>query len=186
MLASFLRRLSLLTALVPRSLAQSVPRLFRARDRRRLADSFKLFSHQRFRHRAKDSCPPRCVRRHLARRTVTTGETPLQRQRNTGEESGPYRTQNSRTVHPRETTTAVDLRVDPHQSEPLIGQTKMVCAPRVYHLLGFYNRSTAARVGRLRSHVPGFEGCHRTTPSLSSFSTHFGNSHACFALPILL
>jgi len=179
----FCAALSLLTALVPRSLAQSVPTpLQGAQTDAAFADSFKL-SHATnvFATAQKTSCytPEVLYAGTLGPTNGYTGETPCNGSANTGEDLGPYRTQNV-TNSPLlvNNHSESDLRVDPTNPNHLIGQTKWFVSAEGYnHLLGFYESFDGGKSWSVQGHVPGFEGFTDNTDPVGAFDA-FGNYHA--------
>ena len=175
--------LSLLTTLVPRSLAQSVPTPPQGTQTdAAFADSFKL-SHVTnvFATTQKTSCytPEVLYAGNLGPTNGYTGETPCNGSANTGEDLGPYRTQNVRNSPLLVNNhSESDLRVDPTNPNHLIGQTKWFVSAEGYnHLLGFYESFDGGKSWSVQGHVPGYEGFTDNTDPVGAFDA-FGNYHA--------
>jgi hypothetical protein len=105
---------------------------------------------------------------------ATTGE-------NTGA-AGPYPTQvGSNPGYPAATPMLVkdysesDIRVDPTNSQHIIGTSKWIVSPEGYnHLLGFYESFNGGQTWSVQGHVPGFEGWSDDTDPVGAFDT-YGN-----------
>src|SRR5207302_8892872 len=87
--------------------------------------------------------------------------------------AGPYPSQlGSRSPYPAATSMLVkdhsesDIRVDPTNSQHIIGSTKWFAGPEGYnHLLGFYESWDGGRTWPVMAHIPGYEGfTHKTDP----------------------
>lgn len=108
-----------------------------------------------------------------------TGETLCNGAANTGEDPGPYATQNvtNQPVIVNDHSES-DLRVDPTNPNHLIGQTKwFVNAEGYNHLQGFYESFDGGRTWPVQGHVPGYEGFTDNTDPVGAFDS-FGNYHA--------
>jgi hypothetical protein len=179
----FCSAFSLLTTLVPPSLAQSVPAPPQGTQTdAAFADSFRL-SHVTnvFATTQKTSCytPEVPYAGNLGPTNGYTGETPCNGSANTGEDLGPYRTQNVRNSPLLVNNhSESDLRVDPTNPNHLIGQTKWFVSAEGYnHLLGFYESFDGGKSWSVQGHVPGFEGFTDNTDPVGAFDA-FGNYHA--------
>jgi hypothetical protein len=108
-----------------------------------------------------------------------TGETPCNGSSTTGEDLGPYPTQNVR--HSPllvNNHSESDLRVDPTNPDHLIGQTKWFVSAEGYnHLVGFYESFDGGQNWSVQGHVPGYEGFTDHTDPVGAFDA-FGNYHA--------
>jgi len=179
----FCSAFSLLITLVPPSLAQSVPTPRQGRQTdAAFADSFRL-SHVTnvFATTQKTSCytPEVPYAGDLGPTNGYTGETPCNGSANTGEDLGPYRTQNVRNSPLLVNNhSESDLRVDPTNTNHLIGQTKWFVSAEGYnHLLGFYESFDGGKSWSVQGHVPGYEGFTDNTDPVGAFDA-FGNYHA--------
>jgi len=179
----FCSAFSLLITLVPPSLAQSVltPPQGTQTDAA-FADSFRL-SHVTnvFATTQKTSCytPEVPYAGNLGPTNGYTGETPCNGSANTGEDLGPYRTQNVRNSPLLVNNhSESDLRVDPTNPNHLIGQTKWFVSAEGYnHLVGFYESFDGGKSWSVQGHVPGYEGFTDNTDPVGAFDA-FGNYHA--------
>jgi hypothetical protein len=108
-----------------------------------------------------------------------TGEILCNGAANTGEDLGPYVTQNVlNTPVLVNNHSESDLRVDPTNPNHLIGQTKWFVSAEGYnHLLGFYESFDGGRTWPLQGHIPGYEGFTDNTDPVGAFDS-FGNYHA--------
>jgi hypothetical protein len=108
-----------------------------------------------------------------------TGETPCNGSTNTGEDLGPYATQN--VVNGPllvNNHSESDLRIDPTNPSHLIGQTKWFVSAEGYnHLQGFYESFDGGKTWPVQGHVPGYEGFTDNTDPVGAFDG-FGNYHA--------
>src|SRR6266436_1797621 len=159
--------LLLLTTLGPLSFAQSVPPPPQgAQTDASFADSFRLNRVTNvFATTQKISCytPEVPYAGNLGPTNGYTGETPCSGNANTGEDLGPYATQN--VVNQPflvNNHSESDLRVDPTNPNHLIGQTKSFDGGRTWSVQG---------------HVPGYEGFTDNTDPVGAFDG-FGNYHA--------
>jgi hypothetical protein len=174
---------SVLTTLAPRALAQSVPPPPQGTQTdAAFADSFKL-NHVTnvFATTQRTSCytPEVPYAGNLGPTNGYTGETPCNGSANTGEDLGPYPTQNvaNRPVLVKDHSES-DLRVDPANPSHLIGQTKWFLSAEGYnHLLGFYESFDGGKNWSAQGHVPGYEGFTDNTDPVGAFDA-FGNYHA--------
>ena len=179
----FCSAFSLLITLVPPSLAQSVltPPQGTQTDAA-FADSSRL-SHVTnvFATTQKTSCytPEVPYAGNLGPTNGYTGETPCNGSANTGEDLGPYRTQNVRNSPLLVNNhSESDLRVDPTNPNHLIGQTKWFVSAEGYnHLQGFYESFDGGKSWSVQGHVPGYEGFTDNTDPVGAFDA-FGNYHA--------
>ena len=179
----FCSAFSLLITLVPPSLAQSVPTPPQGTQTdAAFADSSRL-SHVTnvFATTQKTSCytPEVPYAGNLGPTNGYTGETPCNRSANTGEDLGPYRTQNVRNSPLLVNNhSESDLRVDPTNPNHLIGQTKWFVSAEGYnHLVGFYESFDGGKSWSVQGHVPGYEGFTDNTDPVGAFDA-FGNYHA--------
>ena len=176
--------LLLITILVPLSFAQSVPPPSPqgTQTDTSFADSFRL-NHVTnvFATTQKISCYTAEVpyAGNLGPTNGYTGETPCNGSANTGEDLGPYATQN--VVNQPflvNNHSESDLRVDPTNPNHLIGQTKWFVSAEGYnHLQGFYESFDGGRTWSVQGHVPGYEGFTDNTDPVGAFDG-FGNYHA--------
>src|SRR5438445_6008298 len=104
---------------------------------------------------------------------------------NTGEALGPYATQvGSNPGYPAANPMLVkdhsesDIRVDPTNSNHLIGQSKWFVSAEGYnHLLGFYESFDGGATWPLQGHVPGYEGWTDNTDPVGAFD-RYGNFYS--------
>ena len=173
----------LIAASTARSAAQSVPPPPQgAQTDAAFADSFKA-NHVTniFATAQKISCytPEVPFAGNLGPTDGYTGETPCNGSANTGEDLGPYPTQN--VVNQPQLVnnhSESDLRVDPTNSNHLIGQTKWFVSAEGYnHLLGFYESLDGGKSWLVQGHVPGYEGFTDNTDPVGAFDA-FGNFYA--------
>ncbi len=183
----FCYALPLLATIVPCSLAQSVPPppLGMQADAA-FADSFRS-NHVTnvFATTQKTSCytPEVPYAGNLGPTNGYTGETACNGRANTGENQGPYPTQN--VVNQPQLVnnhSESDLRVDPTDPNHLIGQTKWFVSAEGYnegynHLQGFYESFDGGKTWSVQGHVPGYEGFTDNTDPVGAFDG-FGNYHA--------
>ncbi len=179
----FCPALLLLAILVPRSVAQSVPPPPQgAQTDAAFADSFKS-NHVTnvFATTQKTSCytPEVPYAGNLGPTNGYTGETPCNGSANTGEDLGPYQTQNVVNLPQLVNNhSESDLRVDPTNPNHLIGQTKWFVSAEGYnHLLGFYESFDGGKTWSVQGHIPGYEGFTDNTDPVGAFDA-FGNYHA--------
>ncbi len=173
----------LLTTLAPLSFAQAVPPPPQGTQTdASFADSFKL-NHVTnvFATTQKISCytPEVLYPGNLSPTNGYTGETPCNGSANTGEDLGPYPTQNvvNRPLLVNNHSES-DLRVDPTNPNHLIGQTKWFVSAEGYnHLQGFYESFDGGKTWSVQGHVPGYEGFTDNTDPVGAFDA-FGNYHA--------
>jgi hypothetical protein len=100
----------------------------------------------------------------------------------TGEDRGPYPTQTgSNPGYPAKTPMLVkdhsesDIRVDPTNSNHLIGSSKWFVSAEGYnHLLGFYESFDGGQTWSVQGHIPGYEGWTDNTDPVGAFDG-FGN-----------
>jgi len=97
----------------------------------------------------------------------------------TGEELGPYATQN--VVNPAmrvKDHSESDIRVDPLNPNHLIGQSKWAVSAEGYnHLLGFYESFDGGATWPVQGHVPGYEGWTDNTDPVGAFDP-WGNFYS--------
>src|SRR5438105_13704372 len=95
---------------------------------------------------------------------------------NTGEDLGPYPTQDVSNPPMRvKDHSESDIRVDPINSNHLIGQSKWVVNAEGYnHLLGFYESFDGGQTWPVQGHVPGYEGWTDNTDPVGAFDG-YGN-----------
>src|SRR6266436_3191403 len=179
----FCPALLLLAILIPRSVAQSVPPPPQgAQTDAAFADSFKS-NHVTnvFATTQKTSCytPEVPYAGNLGPTNGYTGETPCNGSANTGEDLGPYQTQNVVNLPQLVNNhSESDLRVDPTNPNHLIGQTKWFVSAEGYnHLLGFYESFDGGKTWSVQGHIPGYEGFTDNTDPVGAFDA-FGNYHA--------
>jgi len=111
-----------------------------------------------------------------------SGESACNGAANTGEDLGPYSTQQgSNPGYPAATPMLVkdhsesDIRVDPTNPKHLIGSSKWVVSPEGYnHLLGFYESFDGGKTWPTQGHIPGYEGWTDNTDPVGAFDG-FGN-----------
>src|SRR5947208_6702366 len=104
---------------------------------------------------------------------------------NTGEALGPYATQaGSNPGYPAANPMLVkdhsesDIRVDPTNSNHLIGQSKWFVSAEGYnHLLGFYESFDGGASWPTQGHVPGYEGWTDNTDPVGAFDQN-GNFYS--------
>jgi len=175
--------LLLLMSFVPRSVAQSVPPPPQGTQTdAAFADSFRL-NHVSsvFATTQKTSCytPEVPFAANLGPTNGYTGEIRCNGSANTGEDFGPYPTQN--VVNQPQLVnnhSESDLRVDPTNPNHLIGQTKWFVSAEGYnHLQGFYESFDGGKTWSVQGHVPGYEGFTDNTDPVGAFDG-FGNYHA--------
>ena len=179
----FCSALLLLATLVPYSLAQSAPPATQGTQTdATFADSFRS-NHVTnvFATTQKTSCytPEVPYAGNLGPTNGYTGETPCNGAANTGEDLGPYPTQNvvNNPVLVNNHSES-DIRVDPTNPNHLIGQTKWFVSAEGYnHLQGFYESFDGGKTWPVQGHVPGYEGFTDNTDPVGAFDG-FGNYHA--------
>ncbi len=175
--------LFLAAASVPSTIAQSVPPPPQGpQTDTAFADSFKS-NHVTnvFATTQKTSCytPEVPYAGNLGPANGYTGETPCIGAANTGEDLGPYSTQNV-VNNPLlvNNHSESDIRVDPTNPNHLIGQTKWFVSAEGYnHLLGFYESFDGGKTWSVQGHIPGYEGFTDNTDPVGAFDS-FGNYHA--------
>src|SRR5260370_14375772 len=179
----FCLTLLLLTTLVPLSFAQSVPPPPQGTQTdASFADSFRLNRVTNvFATTQKISCytPEVPYAGNLGATNGYTGETPCNGNANTGEDLGPYATQNV-VNQPLlvNNHSESDLRVDPTNPKHLIGQTKWFVSAEGYnHLQGFYESFDGGKTWSVQGHIPAYEGFTDNTDPVGAFDG-FGNYHA--------
>lgn len=97
----------------------------------------------------------------------------------TGEDLGPYPTQNVSNPPLRvKDHSESDLRIDPNDPDHLIGQSKWAVNGEGYnHLLGFYESFDAGATWPVQGHVPGYEGWTDNTDPVGAFDP-WGNFYS--------
>jgi hypothetical protein len=107
------------------------------------------------------------------------GMSPCNGQATTGEELGPYATQD--VVNPPmrvKDHSESDLRIDPTNPKHMIGQSKWAISAEGYnHLLGFYESFDGGRTWPVQGHVPGYEGWADNTDPIGAFDP-WGNFYS--------
>ena len=108
------------------------------------------------------------------------GMSPCNGAATTGENLGPYPTQDETTPNPMRVKdhSESDLRVDPGNAMHLIGQSKWVISAEGYnHLLGFYESFDGGVTWPVQGHVPGYEGWTDNTDPVGAFDP-YGNFYS--------
>ena len=111
-----------------------------------------------------------------------SGQTPCNGAATTGEDLGPYATQQgSNAGFPAPAPVLVnnhsesDIQVDPTNPRHLIGSTKWFASAEGYnHVLGFYESSDGGKTWPVQGHIPGYEGWTDNTDPVGAFD-RFGN-----------
>ena len=111
-----------------------------------------------------------------------SGESACNGAATTGENPGPYPTQaGSNPGYPATGPMLVkdhsesDIRVDPTNSEHLIGSSKWFVSAEGYnHLLGFYESFDGGKSWSVQGHIPGYEGWTDNTDPVGAFDG-YGN-----------
>jgi len=111
-----------------------------------------------------------------------TGMTRCNGAANTGEDLGPYPSQaGSNPGYPADSPMLVkdhsesDIRVDPTNSDHIIGTSKWFTSAEGYnHQLGFYESRDGGQTWNVQGHIPGFEGWTDSTDPVGAFDT-YGN-----------
>jgi len=107
------------------------------------------------------------------------GMSPCNGAANTGEDLGPYPTQD--VVHPAmrvKDHSESDIRVDPTNPLHLIGQSKWAVSAEGYnHLNGFYESFDGGATWPVQGHVPGYEGWTDNTDPVGAFDP-WGNFYS--------
>src|SRR5260370_697588 len=111
-----------------------------------------------------------------------SGETLCNGAATTGEDLGPYATQQgSNASFPAAAPVLVkdhsesDIQVDPTNPNHLIGSTKWFSSAEGYnHILGFYESLDALKTCPIQGHIPGYEGWTDNTDPVRAFDG-FGN-----------
>jgi hypothetical protein len=99
---------------------------------------------------------------------------------NTGEDLGPYATQNNPASTPMRVKdhSESDIQVDPTNSKHLIGSSKWFINGQAYnHLLGFYESFDGGNTWPVQGHVPGYEGWTDNTDPVGAFDS-YGNYYS--------
>ena len=100
-------------------------------------------------------------------------------QATTGEDLGPYPTQNvvNRPMRVKDKSES-DIRIDPTNARHLIGQSKWAISGETYnHLLGFYESFDGGKTWPVQGHVPGYEGWADNTDPIGAFDP-WGNFYS--------
>src|SRR4051794_32488938 len=108
------------------------------------------------------------------------GMSPCNGSATTGEDLGPYATQNLTTANPMRVKdhSESDIRVDPTDSNHVIGQSKWFVSAEGYnHLLGFYESQDGGQTWPVQGHVPGYEGWTDNTDPVGAFDP-WGNFYS--------
>jgi hypothetical protein len=108
------------------------------------------------------------------------GMSPCNGASTTGENLGPYATQDRTTANPMRVKdhSESDIRVDPANPNHLIGQSKWVVSAEGYnHLLGFYESFDGGLHWPVQGHVPGYEGWTDNTDPVGAFDP-YGNFYS--------
>jgi hypothetical protein len=107
------------------------------------------------------------------------GGSPCAGAATTGEDLGPYPTQD--VAHPAlrvKDHSESDLRIDPTNPSHLIGQSKWAVNAEGYnHLLGFYESFDGGATWPVQGHVPGYEGWTDNTDPVGAFDP-WGNFYS--------
>src|SRR5713226_2152161 len=111
-----------------------------------------------------------------------SGETPCNGAATTGEDLGPYATQQgSNAGFPATAPVLVnnhsesDIQVDPTNPRHVIGSSKWFASAEGYnHVLGFYESWDGGRTWPVQGHIPGYEGWTDDTDPVGAFDG-FGN-----------
>lgn len=107
------------------------------------------------------------------------GMSPCNGAATTGEELGPYPTQDVANAPMRvKDHSESDIRVDPNNPNHLIGQVKWFVNGEGYnHLLGFYESFDGGKTWPVQGHVPGYEGWTDNTDPVGAFDP-WGNFYS--------
>ena len=107
------------------------------------------------------------------------GMSPCNGSATTGEELGPYPTQDVVNTPMRvKDHSESDIRVDPTNPKHLIGQSKWAVNGEGYnHLLGFYESFDGGKTWPVQGHVPGYEGWTDNTDPVGAFDP-WGNFYS--------
>lgn len=107
------------------------------------------------------------------------GMSPCDGAQTTGENLGPYPTQDVANAPMRvKDHSESDIRVDPTNPRHLIGQSKWAINAEGYnHLLGFYESFDGGRTWPVQGHVPGYEGWTDNTDPVGAFDP-WGNFYS--------
>ena len=107
------------------------------------------------------------------------GMSPCNGAATTGENLGPYATQNVANPPMRvKDHSESDIRVDPNNPLHLIGQSKWIISAEGYnHLLGFYESFDGGQTWPVQGHVPGYEGWTDNTDPVGAFDP-YGNFYS--------
>ncbi len=108
------------------------------------------------------------------------GMSPCKGAATTGEDLGPYATQDRTAANPMRVKdhSESDIRVDPANPSHLIGQSKWVVSAEGYnHLLGFYESFDGGLTWPVQGHVPGYEGWTDNTDPVGAFDP-YGNFYS--------
>src|SRR3989475_5642711 len=111
-----------------------------------------------------------------------TGETPCNGAATTGEDLGPYATQQGSNASFRAIAPVLvnnhsesDIQVDPTNPNHLIGSVKWFASAEGYnHVLGFYESFDGGASWPVQGHIPGYEGWTDNTDPVGAFDG-FGN-----------
>jgi hypothetical protein len=110
---------------------------------------------------------------------VDGGMSPCGAAATTGEDPGPYATQDVRNPAMRvKDHSESDIRVDPANPQHLIAQSKWFVNSEGYnHLLGFYESFDGGQTWPVQGHVPGYEGWTDNTDPVGAFDP-WGNFYS--------
>src|SRR5213593_3574797 len=110
---------------------------------------------------------------------VDGGMSPCNGQVTTGEDLGPYQTQDvDNTAMRVKDHSESDIRIDPNNAQHLIGQSKWAVSAEGYnHLLGFYESFDGGVTWPVQGHVPGYEGWTDNTDPVGAFDP-WGNFYS--------
>jgi hypothetical protein len=107
------------------------------------------------------------------------GMTLCDRRATTGEDLGPYPTQDvaNRPMLVKDKSES-DIRIDPTNPKHVIGQSKWAISAEGYnHLLGFYESFDGGKTWPVQGHVPGYEGWTDNTDPIGAFDP-WGNFYS--------
>jgi hypothetical protein len=108
------------------------------------------------------------------------GMSPCNGAATTGENTGPYPTQDTTAANPMRVKdhSESDIRVDPANPNHLIGQSKWFVNSEGYnHVLGFYESFDGGTTWPVQGHVPGYEGWTDNTDPVGAFDP-WGNFYS--------
>ena len=110
---------------------------------------------------------------------LDAGMSPCNGAATTGENLGPYPTQDVSNPAMRvKNHSESDIRIDPTNAKHIIGQSKWAISAEGYnHLLGFYESFDGGRTWPVQGHVPGYEGWTDNTDPVGAFDP-WGNLYS--------